>query len=228
MRRLFKLIPAGLVACALVLSLVACSAGSANESGSPVQDPASTQSALFSSPGTSNSPSVPVATDAPPASTGDIPALHPDEETYLVYTAADELITVSALRHFTLNGYSIVYDTEHYVCHEFGEGDNYFASEGNYLSVSLVFGMPMEDVIAGLRLQENIAMAPEEVMIGWESYVAQTLYFTTPSGLYRQFWVLDYAGDVLLVEQSYDTVSDNAALYRASQLAMLDTLTILY
>jgi len=88
--------------------------------------------------------------------------------------------------------------------------------------------MPMEDVIAGLRLQENIAMEPEEVIIGWENYVAQTLYFTTPSGLYRQFWVLDYSGDVLLVEQSFDTVSDDAALYRASQLAMLDTLTILY
>jgi hypothetical protein len=86
----------------------------------------------------------------------------------------------------------------------------------------------MEDVLTGLRLQENIAMEPESVTIGSRGYAAHTLCLTTPSGLYRQFWALDFAGDVLLVEQSYDIVSDDTELYRNSQLAMLATLTLLY
>lgn len=227
-----KLISAVFLVCALALALGACGAAAGHPSAAPsgaVQPSLS----LNRGPEASKAPSdidnfAPAANDAAPSITGDIPAMQPDEETQLTYTVDGEELTVAALRHHTLSGYSIVYDTEHYVCNAFTEGDSYWASEGNYLSITVIFGMPVEDVLAGLRLQENIAMEPESAVMGGADYPVQTLYTTTAAGLYRQFWALDWAGDVLLVEQSFDTVSDDAELYRASQLAMLDTLTLFY
>ena len=184
--------------------------------GSAAPDPAVTQDVP------------PVTTeDVPPIATGDIPAIQPDEETRLSYTVDGAELTVYALRHYTLYGYSIVYDAEHYIHQAFGEGDSYWGSVGNYLSVSLVMGLPLEEAVAGIQLQEGFEMAPEHTTIGAGQYPALTLYAIDSAGLYRQFWALDCMGDVLLVEQSYDTAGDQAELYRASQLAMLDTLTLL-
>lgn len=225
----FKSAAAFLLLCALALTLCACHSAPPVASVTPSPVPVQSEAPAVPTvqvPQVSDAPS-PSPTDEEPTVTGDVPAMQPDEVTELTFPVGEEELTVPALLHYTLHGYSIVYDTEHYVCNAFTEGDSYWNSEGNYLSVNLIFGMPMEDVLAGLRLQENIAMEPEEVTAGAEGYSALTLYITTPAGLYRQFWALDFYGDVLLVEQSYDTLSDDAPLYRASQLAMLDTLTIL-
>lgn len=236
MRSYFRRAAACFLLCALVLILAACGSASHAIPSLPGTVPVPAQSETpavptVQVPAASQAPVVssdPFHTDWEPTVTGDVPAMAPDEVTRLTYLVGEEEVTVPAMLHYTLHGYSIVYDTEHYVCNAFTEGDSYWNSEGNYLAVNLIFGLPMEDVLAGLRLQEGIAMEPEAVSAGAEAYSALTLYVTTPSGLYRQFWAMDCGGDVLLVEQSYDTMSDEAPLLRSSQLAMLDTLTILY
>ena len=222
----------GLLVCALILSLAACAAPTAGDS-LPVPsvpntlspDPSLGASAPSGQPSRPNNDDAVFGSDAPSA-TGDIPAIPPDEETFLTYTVGEESITASALQHYSLHGYSIIYDADNAVCNAFGEGEAYWFSEGNYLSVSLIFGMSTEDVLAGLRLGENIAMDPEATNVGKLYYSANTLYLTTSAGIYRQFWVLAHGDDVLLVEQSYDTLSSTAPLCRASQLAMLETLLL--
>jgi len=235
MRSMYKL-TAVLLSCLLLLSLACCGASPATElappaatrllaeTRAPAPDPSLAPDSEIAVP--SNNASLP--SNEGFLSGGDVPATIPDEKTTLTYTVGEEEVTASAVLHHALLGYSIVYDAEHYVCNSFTEGDSYWAGEGIYLAVNLVFGLPVDDVIAGLRLQENIPMEPELVAVGAGEYISYTLYFTNEAGLYRQFWIMDCGGDVLLVEQSYDTVSDDSALYRASQLAMLETLTILY
>lgn len=228
-----------LLACLLVL-LTACGQPALETGPLPNSTPVPTQPDSSpvptvqvpdssASPGVSyfSGPPESVSPDTNVWDNGDVPALPADEVTELTYTVGEEAIISPALRHYTLHGYAITYDTGLCLCNVFNEGVNYWCSEGNYLSVSIVFGMPMEDMIAGLRLQENIAMEPESTVIG-DSLSALTLYLTTPEGLHRQFWVIEHGGDLLLVEQSYDTVSETAELYRASQLAMLDTLSLFY
>ena len=225
-----------LLACVMVLLTAACGQPAVETGPLPQSTPVPTQPDSSPVP-TVRVPSgtkppelivaVPGPSDAGSIADGDVPALPADEVTELTYTVGEEVITSPALRHYTLHGYAITYDTGLFVCQVFNEGINYWNSEGNYLSVSVVFGMPPEDMIAGLRLQENIAMEPEPVTIG-EGLSALTLYLNTPEGLHRQFWVVEHSGDILLVEQSYDTVSETAELYRASQLAMLDTLSLFY
>ena len=225
-----------LLACIMVLLTAACGRP-AVESGPlpesipvPVQ-PDSSPVPTVQVPAESRSPDIMFA--PPPQETdtvgttadGDAPVLPADEVTELTYTVGEETVTAPALRHYTIHGYVITYDTGLFTCQQFIEGINYWISEGNYLSVSVVFGMPMEDMISGLRLQENIAMEPETVSMG-QGLTARSLYITTPEGLHRHFWLVDHSGDILLVEQSYDTVSDTAELYRAAQLAMLDTLSL--
>lgn len=225
-----------LLACMMVLLLAACGQPAVESGPLPQSTPVPTQ------PDSSPVPTVqvPTQTKSPEVTftapgtdhvgniaDGDVPALPADEVTELTYTVGEELITSPALRHYTIHGYAITYDTGLFICQEFNEGINYWNSEGNYLSVSMVFGMPMEDMLAGLRLQESIAMEPEPVAIG-RGLSALTLYLTTPEGLHRQFWVVEHSGDLLLVEQSYDTVSETAEQYCASQLAMLDTLSLFY
>lgn len=230
MRALARLMALCLLVCVLVLSLPACSLHPAGESALPNSAPVPSQPAASAVPTVQVPPN-----DSPalfgssgPEPSGSTPALLPDEETTLTYVVNDEAVTVPALKHSSPFGYSIVYDTERYVCNAFSDGESYWADEGNYLSVSLIPGMPVEDALAGLRLQQNIAMEPEMVLIGAGYYSAYTVYFTTDSGLYRQFWVLPCGEDALLVEQSFDTFGVDAAAQQACQLLMLSTLTTLY
>lgn len=220
MQKPAKFISVLLLICILAGTLASCA---------PSSPPSVSQPPEESAPQSTDSPdpTPAVTADTPPIATGDIPAIQPDEETTLNYTVNGADLTVSALRHYTLYGYSIVYDAEHYTHQAFGEGDSYWAGTGNYLSVSLVMGLPLEDVVAGIQLQEGFEMAPEHTAIGSGQYPALTLYAIDSAGLCRQFWALDCMGDVLLVEQSYDTTGEQAELYRASQLAMLETLTLL-
>ena len=225
-----------LLVCVMILLMAACGqpaveSGPLPESTPVPAQPTNTPVPTVQVPGGTKAPEVMLAPLEPDyvgsTADGDVPALPADEVTELTYTVGEEVLTSPALRHYTIHGYAITYDTGLFTCQEFNEGINYWISEGNYLSVSVVFGMPMEDMIAGLRLQETIAMEPEPVVIG-RGLSALTLYLTTPEGLHRQFWVVDHSGDLLLVEQSYDTVSETAELYRASQTAMLDTLSLFY
>ena len=229
-----------LLACILFLLLTACGQPAVESGTLPDSTPVPTQPEHSPVPTiqvpTSTEPPGAAYFSGPPESAsadidmwgnGDVPALPADEATELTYTVKDEVITSPALRHYTLHGYAITYDTGLCICNAFNEGTNYWYCEGNYLSISMIFGMPIEDAIAGLRLQENIAMEPVPAVIG-KGLAAKTLYLTTAEGLHRQFWVVEHGDDLLLVEQSFDTVSDTAELYRASQLAMLDTLFLFY
>ena len=229
MRALARLMALCMLVCVLALSLPACSLHPAGESALPNSAPVPSQ------PAASAVPTVQVPSDDSPAlfggsgpeSSDSAPTPIPDEETTLTYMVNEEAVTVSARKHSSPFGYSIVYDTERYVCNAFSDGESYWADEGNYLSVSLIPGMPVEDALAGLRLQQNIAMEPKLVTMGSGSYSAYTLYLTTPSGLYRQFWVLPCGEDVLLVEQSFDPFGADAAIHQASQLTMLDSVILL-
>lgn len=220
-----------LLCCALLLAPAGCGSAPEAQEATPVlssapddvQQPTPQPSQL---PLTESAPVFGVPSEEP-SSTDSTPAPIPDEEVTMTYTVGEEELTVLAIFHRSALGYSIIYDTEHYARVSFSDSDSYHAGEGNYLAVSLIPDLPLDDVIAGLRLQENILMEPELTAVGAGEYIAYTLYFTNEAGLYRQFWIMDNGSAVMLVEQSYDTVSDSAALYRAGLLAMLETLSIL-
>lgn len=228
MRIALKYVITGLLCLAL---LIPCACTSDQTSNSkPVES--STVETPDAQPSTEPSEaSLPAESDAPqeadpmPTATGDVPALYPDEETKLSYHLDGEDLTIAALRHHTLHGYTIVYDAIHYEFRTYHEVDSYWSDTGLYLSVSIVYGMPTDYVLDGLQLQENIEMAAELTYIGAENYAAYTLY-TEADGLYRQFWVLDYNDDTMLIEQSYPTDHEYVEFHRVIHMAMLDTLTL--
>ena len=234
MRTALKYIATGLL-CLALLTPCACSTGQVTHQTTPPADPVETPAAdpapavpPPTEPAEAPAPSEPAAPKEPdpaPTATGDVPALYRDEETELAYRLAGQDLTIPAVRHHTLHGYTIVYDAMHYECRTYHEVDSYWSAEGLYLSVSIVYGMPVDYVLDGLQLQENIEMAAELTYIGAGDYAAYTLY-TNENGLHRQFWALDYAGDTMLIEQSYPLEHEYAEFHRVIQLAMLDTLTL--
>lgn len=221
-----------LLACVQVLALTACGSPSAEsappansipESSPTVQSAAPIGQVPESVPPTAAY--APAPTQAPPEPTPEV-TLPPDEETFLSYFVGEEHITVSALRHHSPAGYSLTYDPALFVCNSFTGGDTYWNSDGNYLSFNQVYGLTMAEVVDGLRLQGNIAMEPEFTSVGSGSAPAYTLYYIAPNGLYRQYWVMQLGEDILLAEQCFDTVLDEAASLQAVQLAMLASLTL--
>lgn len=164
--------------------------------------------------------------DIDPVPAGDVPAIHPDEETVLSYNLDGISGTNPAVRHCNLHGYAITYDALHYERRTYHDMDSYWSEDGLYLSVSLVYGMSLDFVLDGLMLQENIMMAPEVTVFGAEEYPAYTLYLTTEEGFYRQFWVMEYNEDTLLIEQSYPVAHEYVDFHRAVQHAMLSSIEL--
>lgn len=157
----------------------------------------------------------------------DVPAYQPDVETPLSYQLNGATHTAAGLRHYSVQGYSMVYDPATFTRQGWESGDAYMAQPSNYLSVSRINGMDAATVRQGLILQENIPDLGQQVRVGSQAYTAHTLVVSPQDGIFRQFWILDLGGhSTLLVEQSYVMDGENADLYQALQLAMLDTLTI--
>ena len=157
----------------------------------------------------------------------DVPAYQPDVETPLSYELDGSSHTLSALRHYSVQGYSLVYDPATFTRQGWENGDAYMISTGNYLSVSRINGMDAATVRQGLILQEKIPDLGQQVTVGSQNYTAHTLVVSPQDGVYRQFWILELSQhSTLLVEQSYVMDGEHAALYQALQKAMLDTLTI--
>lgn len=226
-----------LLALCCVLSLLAGCSGQAHgvpgnevspqpvETAGPVADPSPEGSAAQEPPVILVSPSTP--SDGLPANTGDIPALQPDEETTLSYKPGSETITADAIRHYTLLGYSIVYIPELYTCQSFGEVDVYSVSDGNYLSVSRVMGIPAQNVLEDLRAQEGVDPGADLVT---EDVAGSPAYVLSASGegqTDRRFYVLDCGDDTLLVEMSCTTDDgEQAQRYLAIHNAMLASLEL--
>lgn len=157
----------------------------------------------------------------------DIPAYQPDLETPLSYDLDGVDYTRSALRHFSLQGYSLVYDPATFIRQGWESGDAYTASPGNFISVSRLNGMDASTVRQGLALQENIPDQGQQVTVGSQGYTAHTLVASPQDGIFHQFWIVQLADhNTLLIEQSYEMDGPNAALYQALMQAMLDTLTL--
>lgn len=159
-----------------------------------------------------------------PSATSSIP--RSDEETELAYTLDGISATTPAVLHHAQNGYSIVYDAMYYECRSQFELDSYWSDTGIYLSVGLAYNMPLDYVLDGLQLQENIEMGAQPVYIGRGLYPAYTVYRTTEDGLFLQFWVLECGADTMLIERAYPTDHEYAGFHRAVQDAMLSTLTL--
>lgn len=169
----------------------------------------------------------PNPTDTLPDTSRDIPAYQPDVDTPLSYSLNGTLYTVPGLRHYSVHGYSILYAPDTFTRQSWEDGDSYMAGTGNYLSVSRVNGMDAATLRQSLILQENIPDLGQQTQVGSGNYTAHTLVVSPQDGIYRQFWLLELdAHSTLLVEQSYVMDDVNAPLYRALQLAMLDTLTL--
>lgn len=206
-----------------VVAVLTCgllSACTATPSPSPSEAPSSSSQAL-----------VETYTASPDTETSDesrdIPAYQPDVETPLSYELDGSTHTVSALRHYSIQGYSMVYDPATFTRQGWESGDAYMISTGNYLSVSRINGMDAATVRQGLILQEKIPDLGQQVTVGSQSYTAHTLVVSPQDGIYRQFWILELSQhSTLLVEQSYVMAGEHAALYQALQRAMLDTLAI--
>ena len=233
MRSYFKYI----VMCLLCLTLLipsACAPDRPIDTPAPDVTPSVSQPVADPEPSDTSEPPVtedPAPSDEPfididPVPSGDIPAVHPDEETTLSYDLDGVRGTVPAVHHCNIHGYSITYDALHYERRTYHDMDSYWSEEGLFISVSLVYGMSIDFVLDGLMLQENIMMAPESTVIGSDGYPAYTLYYTTEEGIYRQFWVLDYSGDTLLIEQSYPAAHEYVDFHRAVQQAMLLSITL--
>ena len=157
----------------------------------------------------------------------DIPAYQPDVETPLSYEYDGAVLTANGLRHYSLQGYSIVYDPNLFTRQGWENGDAYLISEGNYLSVNRLNGMDAVTLRQGLILQEEIPDLGQQVQVGSGTYTAHTLVVSPQDGIYRQFWILELGpNSSLLVEQSYVMEDPNATQYQAIQKAMLDTLTL--
>lgn len=172
------------------------------------------------------SPEIDPAINTPDVSR-DVPAYQPDVETPLSYQLHGVTHTAAGLRHYSVQGYSMVYDPATFTRQGWEDGDAYMAEPNNYLSVSRINGMDAATVRQGLILQEKIPDLGQQVQVGSQGYTAHTLVVSPQDGVYRQFWILELAQhSTLLVEQSYVMDAADADLYQALQLAMLDTLTI--
>ena len=204
----------------MCMALSACTAAPA---ASP--DPASIGSSSQSLTGTCTPD--PAETDTLPDVSLDIPAYQPDVETPLSYEYDGAVLTANGLRHYSLQGYSIVYDPNLFTRQGWENGDAYLISEGNYLSVNRLNGMDAVTLRQGLILQEEIPDLGQQVQVGSGTYTAHTLVVSPQDGIYRQFWILELGpNSSLLVEQSYVMEDPNAPQYQAIQKAMLDTLTL--
>lgn len=206
-----------------MLMCMALSACTAAPAASP--DPASIGSSSQSLTGTCTPD--PDETDTLPDVSRDIPAYQPDVETPLSYEYDGAVLTANGLRHYSLQGYSIVYDPNLFTRQGWENGDAYLISEGNYLSVNRLNGMDAVTLRQGLILQEEIPDLGQQVQVGSGKYTAHTLVVSPQDGIYRQFWILELGpNSSLLVEQSYVMEDPNATQYQAIQKAMLDTLTL--
>lgn len=206
-----------------MLMCMALSACTAAPAASP--DPASIGSSSQSLTGTCTPD--PDETDTLPDVSRDIPAYQPDVETPLSYEYDGAVLTANGLRHYSLQGYSIVYDPNLFTRQGWENGDAYLISEGNYLSVNRLNGMDAVTLRQGLILQEEIPDLGQQVQVGSGKYTAHTLVVSPQDGIYRQFWILELGpNSSLLVEQSYVMEDPNAPQYQAIQKAMLDTLTL--
>lgn len=211
-----------MVALGLAMGLLLCACTSATVTSTPQPSLSSGQTLVDTY---SQSPT-PDDTTTPDVSR-DIPAYQPDVETPLSYQLDGATHTAEGLRHYSVQGYSMVYDPNTFTRQGWESGDAYTAKPSNYLSVSRINGMDATTVRQGLILQENIPDLGQQVQVGSQAYTAHTLVVSPQDGIFRQFWILDL-GDhsTLLVEQSYVMDDPEASLYQALQLAMLDTLTI--
>lgn len=204
----------------MCMALSACTAAPA---ASP--DPASVGSSSQSLTGTCTPD--PDETDTLPDVSRDIPAYQPDVETPLSYEYDGAVLTANGLRHYSLQGYSIVYDPNLFTRQGWENGDAYLISEGNYLSVNRLNGMDAVTLRQGLILQEEIPDLGQQVQVGSGKYTAHTLVVSPQDGIYRQFWILELGpNSSLLVEQSYVMEDPDAPQYQAIQKAVLDTLTL--
>lgn len=204
----------------MCMALSACTSAPA---ASP--DPASIGSSSQSLTGTCTPD--PDETDTLPDVSRDIPAYQPDVETPLSYEYDGAVHTTDGFRHYSLQGYSIVYDPNLFTRQGWENGDAYLISEGNYLSVNRLNGMDAVTLRQGLILQEEIPDLGQQVQVGSGHYTAHTLVVSPQDGIYRQFWILELGpNSSLLVEQSYVMEDPNATQYQAIQKAMLDTLTL--
>ncbi len=226
MRTALKYLAVGLLCLALLIPC-ACAPSQSEAPVPPAQSPTGSPAPEVTAPAAPDEPSPslePAKTDAPapqPTNSGDVPAIHANEETELPYVLHGVQETIPAVLHHTHHGYSIVYDAMHYECRSQFEVDSYWSDVGLYLSVSTVYGMPLDYVLDGLQLQENIESGAQPVYIGAGLYPAYTLYHTTADGMFRQFWALDYGSDTMLIERSYPVEHEYADFHHAVQDAML-------
>jgi len=205
---------------AMGLLLCACTASPATSTPQPTLPSSQTLVDTYTQ-------SPPVDDPNTPDVSRDVPAYQPDVETPLSYQLHGVTHTASGLRHYSVQGYSIVYDPATFTRQGWEDGDAYMAQPNNYLSVSRINGMDSATVRQGLILQENIPDLGQQVHVGSQAYTAHTLVVSPQDGIFRQFWILELGEhSTLLVEQSYEMGTADADFYQALQLAMLDTLTI--
>ena len=221
-----------IVLCLLCLALLipsACAPQQQGETPSPGPEQTPTADIPTADPGPVETPvtNEPVIPDEPvldidpiPVPDGDIPAVHPDEETELYYNLDGLSGKVAAVEHCNIHGYSIVYDALHYERRSYEGSDSYWSEDGLYISIGLFFDCTIDFIMDGLMLQENIEMVPHATVVGAQDYPAYTLWKTTEDGIYREFRVLDYKGSALLIEQSYPTDHEFVDFHRAVQQAM--------
>lgn len=123
-------------------------------------------------------------------------------------------------------GYSIHYPPELYEYRTYEESDSFWHDVGIYLSVSLFPDTESNYIIDGLRLQEDIETEAEPAVVGTGQYPARSLHYTDGQGNFRQFWVLEYGNDILLIEQSYPASHEETRFHQDIQQAMLDSLAL--
>lgn len=204
----------------LCVALAACAAAPSSRP-TPTASPAPNQAMMDAQP------PAPAETDALPDLSRDIPAYQPDVDTPLSYQFNGAAETLSGLRHYSVQGYSLVYAPALFTCQEWENGESYLAGEGIYLSVNRLNGMDAVTLRQELILREEIPDLGQQTQVGSQGYTAHTLVVSPLDGVYRQFWILELSStSTLLVEQSYVMDDPNAPRYQAIQKAMLDTLTL--
>lgn len=217
----------------LSLGLTACT----KQGDEPVPEPSQSVSPA-PGPSDSNAPE-----DTAPAESGsgtdaaDDPGdLTGDQDTTLTVEIEGQTQTIPGVRHNSVLGYAVTYDPERFALNLVDEySESYMAerTEGTpnvYLAVSVMENeldeLTFDQVVEGMRLQQNIESEGETVSVGAHSYAATYLRYaagTEDGDEIVEYYITEQNGTIFVVALGYFVEAEEG--YGSRLHAMLDTMT---
>ena len=222
---------------ALVLSLSLGLTACTNSDDQPTQEPTQSLSPA-PSPSDSAAPenTTPAESDSDTDATDDPGDMTGDQDTTLTVEIEGETETIPGIRHNSVLGYAVTYDPERFALNIVDEyAESYMADivEGQpnvYLAVSVIEDeldeLTIDDVVEGMRIQQNIEDEGTTVSVGAHSYAATYLRYaagTEDNDEIVEYYITEQNGTIFVVALGYFVGAEEG--YGARLHAMLDTMT---